>query len=357
VSSERAPLAANTRRYLGGVAVLLALVASSCAAKSSKAETSRITFGAGKVDLGTVTLQVGDQNQLLRTVFAASGEQQRLQYKVAFNQFTDGPHMNAAFSANRLDVGYMGDTPVLFANAAKAGVSVLSAGVLGGGATAYQLLAAPGSGIRSIADLKGKKVGFTKRTALEGWIINLLKTANLTERDLTAVDLPILSLVGALSSGQLDAVVGTPPGAQTYVRQHPESVVTVPTQPVYLVIVGKTNALADASKLAALEDFVGRLARAEAWVRSHREAFVQQYYVETLQVPAAIGNQLYDLNGSIEVKPVSKTGLRASLEAQHRSFVALGELRAAPPVSDLFSDEVVSRFDAAVTSALKGTAS
>src|SRR5581483_10450020 len=149
------------------------------------------------------------------------------------------------------DVGYMGDTPALFANASKAGVAVFAAGVLSGDATAYQLLAAPGSGITKVADLKGKKVGFTKRTALEGWAINELKTAGLTEKDITPVDLPILSLVSALSSGQLDAVVGTPPGAQTYIQAHPGSAVKVPSQAVYLVVVGKTSALADASKEAA----------------------------------------------------------------------------------------------------------
>src|SRR5207237_2773430 len=112
---------------------------------------------------GPVTLRIGDQGNAVKTLFEASGAATGAPYKIEWDGFTDGPHMNAAFSANRIDAGYMGDTPAIFAAAAKAGVRVIATAKATQQTTGYyQLLAKPGSGISSIADLKGKRLAATK---------------------------------------------------------------------------------------------------------------------------------------------------------------------------------------------------
>ncbi len=352
------PHAANNKRTPRHVALVLCAAAvlsaaAGCAAQDSKASTpARVEIAAGQGDVSGVTIRFGDQNQLIKTVLSASGALAGTKYQVVFDQFTDGPHMNAAFSAGRIDAGFMGDTPVLFANAAKSGIAVLVAGTAASGASVYTLLAAPGSGIRSVADLKGKRVGFTRHTALEGWVIKLLQTEGLSEKDVRPVDLPILALVGALSSGQVDAVVGTPPGAQAYIDQHPQSVVRTPPTPVHFVIVGRTAPLAERDKATALLDLAGRLARAARWAQTHKEAFVKAYFVDTLKLPSALGDQLFNLSGNLDIQTIDKTGLRSDLETQHKAYVALGDIPESPPVAALFPPEVTRRFDAAVKRAL-----
>lgn len=337
----------RVRRAVVAVCAVLGVlvVAVGCGSSSADTSSNAVRLGSGNVDLSEVTLRFGDQNQLMKEVLASSGQLQGAKYKVTFDQFTDGPHMNAAFAAHRIDAGYMGDTPALFANAAHAGVSVLATGIAGGTSGVYGLLAGPGSGIHSAADLKGRRVGFTRRTALEGWIIGVLKSQGLTERDIKPIDLPILSLVSALSSGQLDATVAVPPGSQTYLQSHPRAGITTPQVPVYLLVLGSNNSLRDASKEAALEDFVSRLAKAELWVQGHATQFIDDYYVNTLHVPASIAQSLYGLNGKLQIVPVAHSGLQHALDVQHGEFVSLGSLPSDPPVSNLFPSVVTKRFD------------
>lgn len=354
-TTPRRPDRAVRNRH--GVVAALCLVAAvvvgaaSCSTKDA-AGGAKVRLGSGRADTRGVTLQVGDQNQLIKSAFAASGALDGAPYKVVFNQFTDGPHMSAAFSANRIDVGWLGDTPAIYANAARAKVTLLSASRTGGSSGVYTLLTRPGSNIHSIADLKGKKVALTKRTALEGWVVKLLATKGLTERDIHPVDLPILSIVSALSSGQVDAAVGVPPSASTFAQAHPESVVKTPTVPLHLVVLGNTRSLDDGPKEAALEDFVARLVKAETWIASHRSRFVQSYYVDTLKVPPSIGQQLYGITSVLSVAPIRGSGLRPNLEAQYKAFVSLGALPADPPIADLFDPGVIARFDAIVTRSL-----
>jgi len=356
--SRRARQRCRVRRVVVAVCAVFgaAVVAVGCGSSGAATSSGAVTLGSGTVDLSSVTLHFGDQNQLMKEVFASSGQLAGAKYKVTFDQFTDGPHMDAAFAAHRIDAGYMGDTPALFANAAHAGVSVLATGIAGGNGGVYALLARPGSGIHSAADLKGKRVGFTRRTALEGWIIGVLKTQGLTEHDIKPVDLPILSLVSALSSGQLDAVVGVAPGSQTYLQSHPGAGITPPRVPVYLVVLGSNASLRDASMEAALEDFVNRLTRAEAWVQGHATQFITDYYVNTLHVPPSIAQSLYSLNGNLRIVPVAQSGLQHALDVQHSEFVDLGSLPSDPPVSNLFPSVVTQRYDPIVAAASRSGA-
>jgi ABC-type amino acid transport substrate-binding protein len=81
-------------------------------------------------------------------------------------------------------------------------------------ATIYQsnpneVIALSGSGITSIADLKGKKVGTPVPSSQASMLPLFLKSNDLTAKDVTLVNLAPTSLVQALLQHQVDAILGS----------------------------------------------------------------------------------------------------------------------------------------------------
>ena len=81
-------------------------------------------------------------------------------------------------------------------------------------ATVYQsnpnaVMALKKTGIKSVADLKGKKVGVPSGSSQTPMLPLLLTANNLKESDITMIDMPPASMVPALLQGQVDAVLGS----------------------------------------------------------------------------------------------------------------------------------------------------
>jgi NitT/TauT family transport system substrate-binding protein len=81
-------------------------------------------------------------------------------------------------------------------------------------ATVYQsnpnaVMALKKTGIKSVADLKGKKVGVPSASSQTTMLPLLLKSNNLKESDINMIDMPVASMVPALLQGQVDAVLGS----------------------------------------------------------------------------------------------------------------------------------------------------
>src|SRR5690349_18144298 len=65
------------------------------------------------------------------------------------------------------------------------------------------------AGIKSMGDLKGKKVGVPSGSSQTTMLPLLLKANNLKESDINMIDMPVASMVPALLQGQVDAVLGS----------------------------------------------------------------------------------------------------------------------------------------------------
>ncbi|OAA25227.1 sulfonate transport system substrate-binding protein [Frankia sp. EI5c] len=295
------------------------------------------------------TLRIGDQSKLVELQITLSGEGQGTPYKLNWNTFADGPHMNAAFSANRLDVGYMGDTPVLFANAADAGVVAVA--VSESSVNAQTIFATPSSGIRSLADLKGKRVAFTQGTSLHGFLLNQLDTVGLSQDDITVVNVPAASLTSTFASGAVDAVV--------YVRQYSAALTaqskdayelkTAPL-PQFGVLLAAKDALADPARRTVVKDFVLRLSRASAWPKANPDKWIQEFYVKGLKQDPAAAREYFDSTPTARYTPVTEAFIE-SQRVQGELLSAVGELPPGLNVDDeidkSFNDELRAAFTAA----------
>ena len=104
-------------------------------------------------------------------------------------------------SAHRF--GTPGDTPPIFAQAARAKLLYVAAVEAAGSGSA--ILLPPGSSLQTLADLKGKRVGYARASAAHNLTIAALEKAGLAWSDITPVPLAPADARTAFENGALDA--------------------------------------------------------------------------------------------------------------------------------------------------------
>jgi NitT/TauT family transport system substrate-binding protein len=113
-----------------------------------------------------------------------------------------------AMLGGEADVATVAEAPLMFAALAGAPVRVIANYA---SSNEHSLVARADRGIARVADLPGRRVGFTFGTTSHYVLHVLLSDAGLSETDLTVVDLPAPQLAAALAVGRVDAVVAFPP--------------------------------------------------------------------------------------------------------------------------------------------------
>jgi hypothetical protein len=107
-----------------------------------------------------ITLRVGEQSPVGELSFELAGLNDGLPYEIEYVRFDSGPLVNEGFAAGEIDIGSMGDNPVIGAAARDLPVTVLATSNSDG--PGNLLVARPGSGVETLDDLEGKKVAFTR---------------------------------------------------------------------------------------------------------------------------------------------------------------------------------------------------
>ena len=140
--------------------------------------------------------------------------------KVDVRLFSKGPEIMQAMVGGDLDVGASASEAAISARANGTPIYVV-AGFARGGA---RLMASPESGIKSVDDLKGKKVGVTRGSIQEVLLAAELGQHNLTSseqpgKDITLFYLGYPDLNQALQLKQVDAIMQTEPqSAQALIK-------------------------------------------------------------------------------------------------------------------------------------------
>jgi len=75
----------------------------------------------------------------------------------------------------------------------------------------YRIVGRRSAGIRTVADLKGRRVTVPRNTSAHYYLVKMLATAKLAEADITVVAIPTNQTVQALADGRLDAMVAFEP--------------------------------------------------------------------------------------------------------------------------------------------------
>ncbi|GGY13464.1 ABC transporter substrate-binding protein [Streptomyces anandii] len=244
-------------------------------------------------DGSTVTVTVGYQSKTINTVTAGTllrslgyFEKQLNSlhdgktYKVDWQDYATGAPITAQMTAGKIDIGSMGDFPLLI-NAARGKqlgkptrlVSVTGYNLRGGLNT---IVTAPGSKLTSLTDLKGKKVSTSVGSAADGTLVRALQRAGIDPND------------GIKKLNQQPAV-----GASALAAGSTDALSQFVAWPGLLAFQGKARALYDGAQLnlptfhgvTAREDFAKqRPAVLDAFLKAQAEA---TDYLNTHPVTAA----------------------------------------------------------------------
>jgi sulfonate transport system substrate-binding protein len=169
-----------------------AAVASLSPEVRAQASLKEIRIGYQK----TGVLVIARQQAVLEQRFAGK------QIGIKWIEFTSGPPLLEAMSTGSVDLGAVGDTPPIFAQAANANIVYIAGSPITNG---QGILVHANSGIRTIADLKGKRVGFTKGTSAHNVVIATLEKEGLTYEDITPVYLTPPDAGPAFANGSIEA--------------------------------------------------------------------------------------------------------------------------------------------------------
>ncbi len=124
---------------------------------------------------------------------------------VQWIEFPAGPQLLEAMNVGSIDFGHTGESPPIFAQAAGASLTYI-AGIAASPAGSA-ILVPKESPIKSITDLKGKKVAFQKGSSAHYLLLKILEKAGLKYSDIQPVYLPPADARAAFVRGSVNAWV------------------------------------------------------------------------------------------------------------------------------------------------------
>ena len=155
-------------------------------------------------------LRIGFQKSasLLTLLKAQGAVEKRLTaqgLEVKWVEFPAGPQLLEGLNVGAIDFGYVGEAPPVFAQAA--GANFVYVGYEEPAPTAEAVLVPKGSAIRSVTELKGKKVALNKGSNVHYLLVKLLEKNGLKYADVQPVFLPPADARAAFERGSVDAWV------------------------------------------------------------------------------------------------------------------------------------------------------
>jgi sulfonate transport system substrate-binding protein len=122
---------------------------------------------------------------------------------VKWVEFPAGPQLLEGLNVGAIDVGFVGEAPPIFAQAA--GARFVYVGNDPAAPLAEALVVPKESAVKSVADLKGKRVALNKGSNVHYLLVKLLEKNGLKYSDITPVFLPPADARAAFEKGAVDA--------------------------------------------------------------------------------------------------------------------------------------------------------
>ena len=122
--------------------------------------------------------------------------------KIDFRRFNSGAEIFAAIASGDVQVGYVGSSP--FAAAISRGLDVKAFYLASISGIDEALIVRNGSGINSLADLKGKKLAAAPVSTDHYQLLALIKSVGLNEKDVQVFAIPQPDIVAGYNRGDLD---------------------------------------------------------------------------------------------------------------------------------------------------------
>ncbi|CAD5109502.1 aliphatic sulfonate ABC transporter substrate-binding protein [Zestomonas carbonaria] len=271
---------------------------------------------------GSAALVLAKEHRLL--------EQRFPQTKVQWIEFPAGPQMLEALNIGSLDIASTGDIPPLFAQAA--GADLLYIGAEPPKPQAEVILVPADSPIRSVVELKDKRVALQKGSSAHNLLLRALAREGLGFRDIQPVYLPPADARAAFESGSVDAWgIWDPFYSAVELEGRARLLVNGEglglSGPVHLAARGYAEA-----DPQFIHDLLAELSRAEELTRSERAASIR-LLAKFMGLPEAVIERSFSRRPPSPVLPIDD----AIVAAQQRTADLFYENRLLPRRVDVSS--------------------
>ena len=303
-------------------------------AASTKKETSA---NSNTKQTEEINIVIGDQAKYF--TFKVAQEQGLFEKEfaddnitVSVENFVDGTSELEAFSAGALDFAIIGDQPAV--SAISNGSPLTIVGAYCSCSEGYALCAAEGSGIESVADLKGKKVAASSGTALHQLLLLMLESEGMTIDDIEYYSMNSTEYLPAVASGEIDAVVVTEPERTNALNEY--NMYQVCDASDYKTIINVI--LAGNEFLEEYPDVAVRMMKvfeeANTWVKENKEEAID-IVAESGEVPRETLESIYDTTEFSTVFSEEQVdSLMKTVDFLYNQEVLLSK----PELEDLFDD-------------------
>ncbi len=280
------------------------------------------------------TVRIGYQKYgklvLLKSKGSLDEKLKPLGYKVVWTEFPSGPPLLEALNVGAIDFGVAGETPPIFAQAAGAPLVYLAYDPPAPQGEA--ILVPKDSALKSVADLRGKKIALNKGSNVHYLLVKALEKAGLKYSDVQPVFLPPSDALAAFTRGLIDAWVIWDPyeaaaEASTGARILADGTGVVSNYQFYFT---SKNFLSNDAR--AVDVVLAALDEADGWARNNIQAVAEQLS-PSAGLPVSVLAQSLKRE-SYGILPISDDVI-ASQQRIADTFVSLGLLPKAITVSDL----------------------
>jgi sulfonate transport system substrate-binding protein len=256
-------------------------------------------------------------------------------YQLTRSQFASGNLIAEAINARALDIGGMSEIPPIFVAGSPSNLVRIVA-VLKGDVNNQVILVPPGSAIRSIADLKGKRVGYVRATTSHYILLKVLEEAGLNWGDITPSALSPQDGLAAFQRGSLDAWVIFGVIVQQAIRGGARVLTTAMGRLSgnYLVA-ASAEAIADPGKHKAISDYLQRYRKTLAWINADDDRWASLLAADTGIPKALYLEQLRQRSAPSELVAVSDAAV-TSEQAVSNAFAKAGVIPSAVAVAPIW---------------------
>ena len=177
--------------------------------------TTGLQFAAATTLLGGSSVFAQSKGRLLRvghqkgwlSILKARGTLEKelapLGVSVSWTEFNAGPVQLEALNVGAIDFGDVGEAPPIFAQAA--GAPLVYAGVTVPRPKLEAVIVPKGSPIKTVADLKGKRIAYNKGSNVQYFLVKLLEKHGLKYGDVQSIFLAPADARAAFEKGAVDA--------------------------------------------------------------------------------------------------------------------------------------------------------
>jgi ABC-type nitrate/sulfonate/bicarbonate transport system substrate-binding protein len=313
-----------------GLALLAVLAAHAVAAPAARAEVLRVGKAVPEA-FSFVPLDVGMRQGFFK----------KYGLEIETSAYSGGGMLQQALTANSVDIG-LGSSPEM-AGIVK-GVPVKAVAAMAGPPLLIALMVRPDGTIKTVDDLKGRRVGVTSSNSLTAWLVGQLSLQKGWGRDGISVT-PLGAIPGLLAALMMMQVDGFVADISTLLRAEEagEGKILLSfgnlVQDFHIHVIFATNKLI-AARPGAIRGFLAGWFETIAFMRANKAKSVETA-MSVLDINRSIAERTYDT-----LIPMFSDDGRfnpKALAVLSRSYVDLKFLPAEPDMSKLYTEEFLPR--------------